>query len=76
MENVTRMRTINQCVNHIKQLDPDTAISEWYLRTLVKENKIKYFMTGNKALISLESLLSFLNFNNEDIADNKECTYV
>ena len=66
MDKVSRMRTIGKCIEYIKSLDPDTAITEWYLRTLCKNHKVEYFETGKKLLVNLDSLLSYFNFESID----------
>lgn len=66
MEKINRMRTINQCLEYIKALDPESAITEWYLRTLCKNNMVLYYMTGKKILVNLDDLLSYFNFNSFD----------
>ena len=63
MEKIVRSRTITQCISYIKALDPDTAITEWFIRTLIKDNKIKHFTSGNKELVNLDNLLYYLNYN-------------
>ncbi len=65
---IPRMRTIGQCIEQIKILDPDTAITEWFLRCLCKDNAIKHFMTGNKILVNFDDLLSFFNYENGEVA--------
>ena len=62
MANIARMRTINECVKEIKKLDSESAITEWFIRSLVKDDEIKYFMAGTKVLVNFDSLLSYLNF--------------
>ena len=62
MANIVRMRTINECVKQIKLLDSETAITEWFIRSLVNEDKIQYYMTGKKILVNYDNLLSYLNF--------------
>ena len=64
-EKLARMRTIQQCTEHFKQYDPDTAISDYYIRCLVKQNKISYVMAGKKYLINLDKLIEFLNESNQ-----------
>ena len=56
-----RMRTIEQCVNLVKELDEHTAISEWFIRCLVRDNKIFYVNTGKKILVNFDSFLNYLN---------------
>lgn len=55
-----RMRLIKECVAEIKALDPHTAVTEYYIRGLVKSGKIPVAMAGNKTLINLDGLLNYL----------------
>lgn len=55
-----RMRLIKECVAELKALDPHTAVTEYYLRRLVKSGKFPVVMAGNKALINFDSLLEYL----------------
>jgi len=59
---IPRIRTIKQCLEVIKKMDNQTAVTEFYIRTLCKENKIIYFPSGNKSLVNLDSLLGFLGY--------------
>lgn len=56
-----RLRTISQCVEEILKLDPDSAIKEWFIRSLCKTKKIDYVPNGTKSLVNLDSLLEYLN---------------
>ena len=60
--NIIKMRTIKECAIEIKELDPASAITEWFIRALCKENKVKHFMTGKKVLVNFDDLISYLNF--------------
>ena len=64
-----RMKTVEQCHKEIKKLDPDTALSVWFIRCLCKENKVKHFMTGTKVLVNYDDLLNYLNFGFEETAN-------
>ncbi len=55
-----RMRLIKECVAELKAVDPGTAVTEYYIRGLVKTGKIPVVMAGKKALINLDGLLSYL----------------
>lgn len=57
---MARIRTIKQAVQTIKESDPETGISEWWLRQLVKSGKLKYHKAGNKYLIDIDLLGEFL----------------
>lgn len=62
MATIARVRTINECVKEIKKLDSESAITEWFIRSLVKDDKIQHFMAGTKVLVNYDDLLTFLNF--------------
>lgn len=57
-----KYRTIQECLAIIKGLDEGTAITEFFIRSLCKNNQIKYLPSGNKSLVQLDSLLSFLEY--------------
>lgn len=59
-----KYRTIKQCYQFVKELDNDTAITEWFIRQLCINGKIKYYKSGNKSLVNLDSLLNYLNQDN------------
>lgn len=56
-----RMRTISQVMEHFKQEDPDSSISEYYLRGLIKQEKVPVFYAGRKCLVNLDRLIEYLN---------------
>ena len=56
-----RMRTIEQCEKLIKQIDEGSAITEWFIRCLVRDNKVLHFNTGKKVLVNFDNLLEYLN---------------
>ncbi|MGI6085238.1 MAG: DNA-binding protein [Acetivibrionales bacterium] len=55
-----RMRTIKAAVEYIRQKDPETSVSEWWARQLVKRGKLKHHKAGNKVLIDLDYFEEFL----------------
>lgn len=57
---MARMRTITQTVQQIKQNDPESCISEWYLRKIVKSGKLKCHRAGNRYLIDMDCLDEYL----------------
>jgi len=57
---MAKMRTIQQAVQYLRQSDPDSAVSEWWLRQLVKSGKLKCHRAGNRYLIDLDFLEEFL----------------
>ena len=56
-----KLRTVQQCLIEIKSVDKDSAISEWFIRSLCKSNKINYIANGTKILVNLNSLINYLN---------------
>ena len=68
----TRIRTVQQCLNEIKVLDPLTAVTENFIRTLCKNNQIKHFKSGSKYLVNLDNLLSYLGF---EVIDTDSITF-
>lgn len=63
MENnsLLKLRTINETVKQIKELDPATSVTYNFIRKLCKDNKIKYIKCGNKILINYDDLMNFLS---------------
>lgn len=58
---IARMRTIKQCYEYFKEEDPESCISEYYIRMLAKQNKVPVFYAGRKQLINLDKLIDYLN---------------
>ena len=56
-----RMRTIDKALEEIKKADPDTAITKYAIRQLVISHEIPSITRGNKYLITLDALLSYLS---------------
>lgn len=61
--NISRYRTVHECYLAIKALDEDTAITECFIRRLCRSGQIVYYKSGNKSLVNLDSLLSYLSLN-------------
>jgi len=73
---INRMRTVRQCYEYFKAEDPESAISEFYLRGLVRQNKVPVFMAGRKQLVNLDKLIDYLNGAEPQEEMNKEFTIV
>lgn len=61
-----RMRTIEQAAAEIKALDPETAISKTALRRLVLTGVISCVKVGNKRLVNLDSVFSYLGMSGSE----------
>lgn len=59
-ERIPRMRTAPKIVAEIKALDPETDVTEYYVRQLVRTGAVTVVWAGNKALINLDSVLEIL----------------
>ncbi len=57
---IPRMRTAPKIVAEIKALDPDSEVTEHYIRQLIKAGTVPVVWAGNKALINLDDVLSLL----------------
>ena len=51
-----RYRTIQQAAACCKASDPETAITEWRLRSLARSGQLPCLMAGKKYLIDLDTL--------------------
>ncbi|MCQ4638002.1 DNA-binding protein [Anaerovorax odorimutans] len=51
-----RIRTIDQAYDEIKQKDPDTAISRYLVRQMIKQGMVPSIKTGNKYLVDVDVL--------------------
>lgn len=68
---IARFRTIKQCMEAIGASDPDSAVTEWYIRQLARSGKIICYGSGNKSLVNLDSLLEYLNRSLDEINNEK-----
>lgn len=63
MSEVSRMRTINEAVNLIKETDPNSAITYNFIKQLVKGNEVRNFQSGNRTIINFDDLIKLINGN-------------
>lgn len=60
MERIPRMRTAAKVVAELKAMDPNSEVSEHYIRQLVKKGVVPVTWAGSKALINLDDVLALL----------------
>ncbi len=60
-----RMRTIKEAITEIKQEDPHSALTESYLRKLVRSGDFPSVKVGVKTLINLDRLMEYLGSQDE-----------
>ncbi len=54
-------RTIRDAAAHFRAKDPDTALTEYAIRTLVRTGTVPCARVGKKYLVSLEALEAYLS---------------
>ncbi len=62
-----RIRTINETLQMLKQEDPNSGLSDFLIRKLANNYKIRSFKTGNKILIDYDSLMAYLRSEDYDL---------
>ena len=53
-----RMRSIRDAAKYFRELDPDTELTEYTLRQMIKEGTIPSVKTGAKFLINIDQILA------------------
>jgi excisionase family DNA binding protein len=54
------MRLLKDAYKELKALDPNTAVSAYFIRQLVLSGKIPCTMAGRKRLVNLDALIAYL----------------
>ena len=57
---MSRIRSISDAHKLLVEEDPDTAVTEYFIRKLVTEGNIPSFKTGNKHLVDVDVLQVYL----------------
>lgn len=53
-------RTIDKAASEILAADPNTAITKWMLRSLIRTGEIPSVKRGNRYLVALEDIEAYL----------------
>jgi hypothetical protein len=61
-----RYRTIKESLAWIKARDPNTAISETFLRGLCKRKSVTSFSINKKILLNFDELIDYLHIGGEE----------
>ena len=59
-ENSARYRTINATIKELKEIDPNTCISTYFIRCLCNSKKVLSLTAGTKVLVNFDDLLNYL----------------
>jgi hypothetical protein len=57
---MTRMRGIKAAVDYLKAQDPETAVTEFWLRCLLKTGAVPYHRAGKRFLVNIDALELYL----------------
>ena len=57
---IPRLRTATGVLQEIKKLDPETGITEYYIRQLIREQQIPITHAGKKCLVDLDQVLGLI----------------
>lgn len=61
IENVPRMRTVNEAAAELKALDPRTAMSPYHIRRLCLDGVLPTVKAGNKMLLNFDLLIEYMS---------------
>ena len=56
-----RFRTPEFCLNHLREIDPDTCISLGFIKKCCQSGAVLAHKCGSSLYVCLDSLLEFLN---------------
>ena len=62
------IRTIDKAYDELKKRDPETAISRYLVRQIVKQGKIPCIQAGNRKLIDVDVLADYVETVSKGIA--------
>ena len=66
-----RMRTIDETFKHIKETDPDTKLTDWALRDMVRNGRIPSNRVGKKYLMNIDMLDEYFKIDAEREAEKQ-----
>ena len=56
-----RIRSIRQALEMIKEEDPNSCLTSYYIRALCNNNKVRYIKSGTKIMVDYDDLLKCIN---------------
>lgn len=71
MQELKKLRTIDQAYAAIKEIDPGTAISKHFIREADLGGEIPFVQVNSKRLIDLGDLISYINRNMLTMAERQ-----
>ena len=59
-----KLRTIPKAYQYLKELDPETDITEYFIRKLAQQKKISLTKSGRKIWVDVDSIILYLQGEN------------
>lgn len=59
-----KIRTIRKAAAEIRKQDPDTAITEYFIRQLVSTGEIPSIKSNSKSMINMQDLYNYIGGSN------------
>ncbi len=56
-----KFRTINECLEELRRIDSETAITYNFIKNLCTKRRIKTYTCGKKIIINLNELFKYLD---------------
>ena len=72
VKRIPRMRTARKIVGEIKKLDPDSDVTEYCVRQIIKSGAVPVTWAGGKALVNLDAILEVFNMGTEQPSEPEE----
>ena len=60
-----RMRTMTEVMKHVRENDPDGALTPWAVRNMIKNGRIPSVKQGRKYLVNIDLLDEYLRLDAE-----------
>ena len=54
-----RLRTINEAVRFLKEQDPETSLTPYFIRRMIVDGQVPTVMAGKKYLVDIDALLDY-----------------
>ena len=61
-----RMRTIPETLAAIRELDKESAVTPYCIRTLCKNGQVRCVFTGRKILVDLDDMFRYLGYEEQE----------
>ena len=72
VKRIPRMRTARKIVGEIKKLDPDSDVTEYCVRQIIKSGAVPVIWAGGKALVNLDAILELFGVGMEQPSEPGE----